>query len=83
MHTGDPVVTQLSLVFSALSAMLPHVQLQAWQADALTRAQPQLLGMLLAAGSAAGVAGDIGTSVAATWRASAAMLAVRLFRSDI
>jgi hypothetical protein len=74
---GAPVVTHMSLVFSLLSVLLPHVRLQPWQAQALAAAAPQARGLLLQAGAAAAVAGDVGTSVGASWRAATAMLQVR------
>jgi hypothetical protein len=69
-------VTQLSLVFSLIAALLPHVALQPWQQQALAAAQPQAMRLLLQAGSAAAVAGDVSTSVGASCRTATAMLQV-------
>lgn len=74
---GSPVVTHMSFIFSLISLLVPHVQLQPWQRDMLAAAQPQIKSLLLQAGSAAAVAEDVGTSISATFRAATTMLQVR------
>eukprot|EP00879_Flechtneria_rotunda_P001077 GHRR01001217.1.p1 GENE.GHRR01001217.1~~GHRR01001217.1.p1 ORF type:complete len:294 (+),score=83.24 GHRR01001217.1:281-1162(+) len=71
---GHPVVTQMSVTFSLLSALLPHLALQPWQQQLLHQVQPHLLQALMGAGSLAAVMEDVGTSLSATWRAWAAVM---------
>eukprot|EP00878_Enallax_costatus_P001667 GHUV01001820.1.p1 GENE.GHUV01001820.1~~GHUV01001820.1.p1 ORF type:complete len:274 (+),score=94.51 GHUV01001820.1:470-1291(+) len=77
---GDPVVTHLSLSFSLLSVLLPHLALQPWQADILQEVKPQLIKAVLSAGSLASVVEDVGTSLGATWRATSAVLQATIGR---
>lgn len=71
---GDAVVTHMSLVFSLLSVLLPHVELNPWQQQMATQSQPALLSLLQQMGAAATVAEDTMTSVGASWRAGTAVL---------
>jgi hypothetical protein len=75
---GDAVVTHLSLVFSLLSVLLPHIQLNPWQQQLAAQSQPALLSLLQGMGSAAAVAEDALMSVGASWRAGTAVLQVCL-----
>jgi hypothetical protein len=40
---GDPVVTHMSVYFSLIASLLPHLALQHWQQQLLGQLQPQLL----------------------------------------
>jgi hypothetical protein len=71
------VVTHLSLVFSLLSVLLPHIQLNPWQQQMAAQSQPALLSLLQGMGSAATVAEDALASVGASWRAGTTVLQVR------
>jgi hypothetical protein len=66
----------MSLVFSFLSVLLPHVELNPWQQQMAAKSQPALLSLLQQAGAAATVAEDTLTSVTASWRAGTAVLQV-------
>lgn len=66
----------MSLVFSLLSVLLPHVELNPWQQQMATQSQPALLSLLQQMGAAATVAEDTMTSVGASWRAGTAVLQV-------
>jgi hypothetical protein len=70
---GDPVVTHLSLIFSLLSVLLPHLALLPWQDSILQEVKPQLVRAVLSAGGLASVLEDVGTSLSATVRASTAV----------
>lgn len=70
------MVTHMSLVFSLLSMLLPHIQLSPWQQQLAAQSQRALLGLLQQIGAAASVAGDTLTSVEAAWRAGTAVLQV-------
>lgn len=70
------MVTHMSLVFSLLSVLLPHVELNPWQQQMAAKSQPVLLSLLQQMGAAATVAEDTMTSVSASWRAGTAVLQV-------
>ena len=70
------MVTHMSLVFSLISVLLPHVELNPWQQQMAAQSQPALLSLLQQMGSAASVAEDAMTSVGASWRAGTAVLQV-------
>jgi hypothetical protein len=67
----------MSLVFSLLSVLLPHIELNPWQQQIAAQSQPALLSLLQQMGAAATVAEDTMTSVGASWRAGTAVLQVR------
>lgn len=75
-------MTHMSLVFSLLSVLLPHVQLNAKQQQLAAQSQPALLSLLQQLGSATAVAEDALTSVGASWRAGTAVLQVRVLSSS-
>jgi hypothetical protein len=76
LPAGDAVVTHMSLVFSLLSALLPHIEFNPWQQQMAAQSQPALLSLLQQMGAASAVAGDAMTSVGASWRAGTAVLQV-------
>lgn len=76
------MVTHMSLVFSLLSVLLPHVQLNSKQQQLAAQSQPALLLLLQQLGSATAVAEDALTSVGASWRAGTAVLQVCVLNSN-